>query len=408
MEGGDQNGGHNTGDHTDSPQDDYPPTYFSHPGYAGLMYAHIGLMVVAWVFVLPVVNALGVLLGTIYNAQTPDLYPGNAHHSIGWIITWVASAHMLISLVGRVAGAIKASNRGSSQEEHRFIPVSPDMGDSNRYRFAHGYRLSDETVHGSGPATESLRSNSVSTHVADDEDLSISRHAKDYEDDEPELEDMTFSNPKPRSALMEKLARAISGRIWKYLNLGYKIVDRIILPFGFIAFTTGVVAYGRLFEGRAIFGGLAHWIKGGIFFWLGLFNLGRWTGSFAELGWAWNIRPKQSRRTWRPSAEFVESALIFMYGSTNIFLEHLGNWGKKWRAQDLEHISITVLFIGGGLSSDTVEGMIHYELDAMFMYTVTMGMVGMLMAWEVVVLAIKGWAVRKERQAKTHQLAQTM
>ena len=52
--------------------------------------------------------------------------------------------------------------------------------------------------------------------------------------------------------------------------------------------------------------------------------------------------------------------------------------------------------------------MIHYELDAMFMYTVTMGLVGLLMAWEVVVLAIKGWAVRKERQAKTHQLAQTM
>lgn len=54
MEGGGQIGGHNTGNHTDSPQDNYPPTYFSHPGYAGLMYAHIGLMVVAWVFVLPV------------------------------------------------------------------------------------------------------------------------------------------------------------------------------------------------------------------------------------------------------------------------------------------------------------------------------------------------------------------
>jgi len=52
---------------------------------------------------------------------------------------------------------------------------------------------------------------------------------------------------------------------------------------------------------------------------------------------------------WRPSAEFVESALIFTYGSTNIFLEHLGNWGGAWSAQDLEHISITVLFIGGGL-----------------------------------------------------------
>lgn len=40
--------------------------------------------------------------------------------------------------------------------------------------------------------------------------------------------------------------------------------------------------------------------------------------------------------------------------------------------------------------------MIHYDLDAMFFYTVTMGFVGLLMAWVVLVLALKGWAVRKE------------
>lgn len=88
-----------------------------------------------------------------------------------------------------------------------------------------------------------------------------------------------------------------------------------------------------------------------MFFWLGLLTLGRWSGSFAELGWAWNVRPKQNDKKWRPSAEFVESFLIFLYGSTNIFLEHLGGWGGKWTAQDLEHFSITVLFIGGGLVS---------------------------------------------------------
>ena len=66
---------------------------------------------------------------------------------------------------------------------------------------------------------------------------------------------------------------------------------------------------------------------------------------------AWNVRPKQAGQKWRPSAEFVESLLIFFYGSTNIFLEHLGNWGGEYSAQDLEHISITVLFIGGGLVS---------------------------------------------------------
>lgn len=242
---------------------------------------------------------------------------------------------------------------------------------------------------------------------------------------------------------------------------------------------------------------------------------------------AWNVRPKKATQRWRPTAEFVEGALIFTYGSTNIFLEHLGNSDEPISAQDLEHISITVLFIGGGLlamliestkirellnttvtqaalehpdhaysseerealqppkqyefsinpipalvilllgimmsshtqqsmtssmvhkqwgnlltgasfargftyvllylkpprsilpsrpptelltafglisggiifcasSSDTIAGMIHYDLDAMFFYTVTMGFVGLLMAWVVTVLALKGWAVRRE------------
>lgn len=47
-------------------------------------------------------------------------------------------------------------------------------------------------------------------------------------------------------------------------------------------------------------------------------------------------------------------------------------------------------------SSDTVSGMIHYQLDAMFMYTVTMGLVGVLMAWVILMVALKGWAVRHE------------
>lgn len=47
-------------------------------------------------------------------------------------------------------------------------------------------------------------------------------------------------------------------------------------------------------------------------------------------------------------------------------------------------------------SHDTVNGMIHYNLDEMFIYTVTMGIVGLFMAWEIMLIAIKGWAVRKE------------
>ena len=78
-------------------------------------------------------------------------------------------------------------------------------------------------------------------------------------------------------------------------------------------------------------------------------------GCFADLGWAWNVKPSAnmvgSKKAAVPSAEFVESFLIFFYGSTNVFLEHLSSWGKAWSAQDLEHVSISIMFFGGGLVS---------------------------------------------------------
>lgn len=74
-----------------------------------------------------------------------------------------------------------------------------------------------------------------------------------------------------------------------------------------------------------------------------------------EHGWAWNVRPPvgviTSRKFKVPSAEFVESFVMFLYGSSNMFLEHLAAWGDAWTAQDLEHVSILIMFFGGGLVS---------------------------------------------------------
>jgi len=35
------------------PADQYPPTYFAHPGHRAVIYGHVALMVFAWVFLLP-------------------------------------------------------------------------------------------------------------------------------------------------------------------------------------------------------------------------------------------------------------------------------------------------------------------------------------------------------------------
>lgn len=78
-------------------------------------------------------------------------------------------------------------------------------------------------------------------------------------------------------------------------------------------------------------------------------------GCWADLGWAWNIKPGKElvgrARAWAPSAEFTESFVICLYGASNVWLEHLAASQQDWDAMDLEHVSISILFFGGGLVS---------------------------------------------------------
>lgn len=57
--------------------------------------------------------------------------------------------------------------------------------------------------------------------------------------------------------------------------------------------------------------------------------------------------------------------------------------------------------VAGGITfmvsnKDTVAALEWYGLDAMFTFTVTMGLTALLLAWATVVIAIKGWALRVE------------
>ena len=61
--------------------------------------------------------------------------------------------------------------------------------------------------------------------------------------------------------------------------------------------------------------------------------------------------------------------------------------------------------IAGGITfmvsnKDTVAALESYDLDAMFTFTVTMGLTALLLAWTTVVIALKGWALRVERRSQ--------
>lgn len=61
--------------------------------------------------------------------------------------------------------------------------------------------------------------------------------------------------------------------------------------------------------------------------------------------------------------------------------------------------------VAGGITfivsnKDTVAALEAYGLDAMFTFTVTMGLTALLLAWTTVVIAIKGWALRVEGRSQ--------
>ncbi|KAL8702977.1 MAG: hypothetical protein Q9201_003838 [Fulgogasparrea decipioides] len=479
------------------------------------------------------VNTLGLLVGTIYNTKTPDLYENNLHHKLGWTITWIVLAQIIVGLL-RLFTSGKVTDETDHEERLAFIPISTHHMTSYQQMRSDSVASMHRYSHDSGHGTESDSGTSNSlTGIHNEKEEETQRFVGQARDD---LSEGQAARKLLGLAAVDRfflhLSQLVPKPVLKIMDIFYEAVDILILVLGFILILTGLVTYGGVFHGDNIFNGLAHAIKGGIFFWYGLLTLGRWMGCFAEYGWAWNIRPPvgmvSARKAKMPSAEFVESFVIFLYGSTNVFLEHLAAWGDAWTAQDLEHVSISIMFFGGGLcgmliesrkirdllnaslprwntsqdrypykeqwtppktysfsmnpfpgliilllglmmsshhqhsmvstmvhkqwgtlfvgfalaraityiltylsppssylpsrppseiiasfclisgglifvasNKDTVAAMERHDLNAMFVFTVTMGWTAFLMAWAIIVLAVKGWAVRR-RQSVSH------
>ncbi|KAG9229641.1 integral membrane protein-like protein [Amylocarpus encephaloides] len=350
-------------------------TYFHYSDHSRMMVGHIILMAIGWVFILPIgvmlsicgsrycfpvrflflaTNAVGVLLATIYNASTPNLYPNNAHHKLGWILTWVASTQPLMGIIGAHAHAGRKGNSKGHGGRETCIPISVEAMAAhqplNSLRFEQSCRFSNDSGQGTELNTESLRSQSISSTRSNNPPLAEMRH--ELEDVNLEETAGLLGGSRLEQVLSKRISRLLSAKVQKLFQFFYNSIDRSILMLGWVSILTGVITYGGFFIGTGVFSGLAHFIKGSVFFWFGIMSLGRWAGCWASIGWAWNVNTSVRNR---PSAEFVESFMIFIYGVTNVSLEHLAAWGSAWTTQDLEHLSITFLFIGGGLCGMLVE-----------------------------------------------------
>jgi hypothetical protein len=211
-------------------------------------------------FLFLAVNGLGLLFGIVYNVNTPDLYVNNAHHSIGWVATWMATALVITNLLF-VYSRRSNQTTPAAGERAAFLPVSvANMAQHNSRRYTDYQWTAHGRQHSTDSSTLHSRDDSptvVGGRVAFDDDFEKSTPEVEPEDDE----DLRLPQQRPRRlywlrigriefvekylpSKMPKLVPAKAVRIIKFL---YNVVDRLILLLGFIAIVTGFITYGGLF-----------------------------------------------------------------------------------------------------------------------------------------------------------------
>jgi hypothetical protein len=307
-------------------------------------------------FVFLAVNALALLIGVVYDRKTPAYYPNNSHSKTGWAITAIASAWVFLALLQLY------TERNRTDDDSTQLMTAANMAQYQRVKdeeLPELARWSNDSGQGTERNSASLYSPSPSVETETQPFAGPTRRYT-HDDLDDETDNMSEKHGfLPNTSLdrffSRSVARFVAGRTLTAIRIIYVILERTMLVQGLVAIFTGTVVYGGIGQGIGIFNVLAHYVKGGIFFVYGFLTLGRWMGAFSDFGWAWNVKPPAEvvgrRRAALPSAEFTESFVIWLYGVSNVFLEHLAAWGDAWTPQDLEHVSISVLFFGGGLVS---------------------------------------------------------
>ena len=356
-------------------------SYFHHPDHFGWNLAHTTFMVLAWCFALPVaimlsiagsryrlkaqvifhgLNAVGVFTAVVYDSLTPDLYPHDSHRGMGWAVVSLAIIWTILSFY--LAYCETRSRPLLGREGFQTCRERAAYRDSY-YGVSPGY-----STDCSQEPSAAMSQKPAENPIEEEGDY----YSNDDRDSESEERGCLNDNPTTRIQTILSLIHNPAQRTTTAIRTTQSLLEKLLIPLGLTALITGSIATGGLFRKEEMLNGLAHMIKGGIFFWYGILTFGRWMGAFAAVGWAWNIRPsqqqqQQQQQQWGcrvgmvrwvgkvPSAEFVESFVIWLYGASNVFLEHLSGWDGEWTPRDLEHVSITLLFFGGGMLGMLVE-----------------------------------------------------
>jgi hypothetical protein len=199
-------------------------------------------------FVFLLVNALALLLGIVYNHQTPELYENNAHGKTGWIITWIASAWVFMALVevyaarsnpeGQTRPQLNATNMARYQrvQDDSFPETSRWSNDSGQ-----GTERNSASLFGSrSPSVESEEQEQFLGQVP------IRDQEEEYEHEELAEKSGLLGGTIADRFLSRHIGRFAGRFPAKLVRVLYVIIERTILVQGFVAIMSGTAVYGGI------------------------------------------------------------------------------------------------------------------------------------------------------------------
>ena len=193
-----------------------------------------------------ILNGLGVFFGTIYNVSTPDLYENNAHHTLGWVATWVVTVQVVLSLLFLCSGRRKEPE-AESNEDKTFPPVSSaNMAWRNMAPYPE-YRWSGDSGQGTERSSRDVSPNEIQRFLK-----------PEAEDDEEDEEGTSASLPPPLKPsrfrirvidifLSARVPSLLSAKLLRTTEIAYEVVDRTILILGFAELLSGGAVYAGIF-----------------------------------------------------------------------------------------------------------------------------------------------------------------
>lgn len=195
-------------------------------------------------------NIVGVLFGVAYKSNTPDLYPGSVHSSVGWIVTCIAAAQMGHLLVRPVTKLFKrAMGRGDSRSRGYTLPLMQERFSSLRDRsgtsgLSRRGSFDEEATHPGIEGLDTSGSGSRSHHG--DQRESVSSNGNDAFSGESDSVG-TLHDDAGATTPSNMFYKPTLSRTRRITLMIHDVVDRAILIVAFVALCTGIATYGGLF-----------------------------------------------------------------------------------------------------------------------------------------------------------------